>query len=175
VKGHGEGGETAPPRSVQEALLRGRDHARISVGEAAAAARCVLDALSLAATGVPASGHEVLRDATAWLERASALAEAEGSEARWLAGVADALDAEVARWEARGRDDPEARAVLRAFLGVREVLWEFGLRPDGGRTARGRARAAQSRPARAAERRPPRPAPPPMRASGRLERVPVEG
>jgi hypothetical protein len=40
----------------------------------------------------------------------------------------DALDHEVERWENRARDDVEARSVLRAFLGLREILWELGMR-----------------------------------------------
>ncbi len=46
--------------------------------------------------------------------------------------IIDALDAEISRWETRAQDDPEARAVLRAFLGLRELLWEFGLRRGRG-------------------------------------------
>ena len=38
------------------------------------------------------------------------------------------LDAEIARWENCSKDNADARAVLRAYLGVREVLWELGLR-----------------------------------------------
>ncbi|MGE4608242.1 MAG: hypothetical protein AAEJ52_15995, partial [Myxococcota bacterium] len=45
-----------------------------------------------------------------------------------LQSIANALDAEIARWEDRARDDSDARSVLRAFLGLRELLWEFGLR-----------------------------------------------
>ena len=52
----------------------------------------------------------------------------EGDSAGMLAKLAEALDGEIARWEIRARDDAEARSVLRAFLGLRELLWEFGIR-----------------------------------------------
>lgn len=38
-----------------------------------------------------------------------------------------ALEAEIKRWEQRSQTDPDARPVLRAFLGLRELLWELGL------------------------------------------------
>lgn len=42
-----------------------------------------------------------------------------------------ALEAEILRWETRSKTDPDARPVLRAFLGLREILWEFGVRAPG--------------------------------------------
>lgn len=44
--------------------------------------------------------------------------------------LATAIDAEIGRWEKRSKTDPDARPVLRAFLGLREVLWELGMRED---------------------------------------------
>jgi hypothetical protein len=67
-----------------------------------------------------------------------------------LASIAEALDIEIARWEKRARDDLDARAVLRAFLGLREILWEVGVRP--------RPKRARQRP-----------------AGRRIQRVPVQG
>lgn len=156
--------DPAPPRSAEDALLRARDHGRRALAEASCAARCLLDAASLATTGVPAEGHESLRRAALWLERAAGAAGAApgGEAARWLDAVAAALDEEIGRWEARSESDPEARAVLRAFLGVRELLWEFGLRrrsPQDSPEARGGAGAA-------ARERP---------AAAHIQRVPVEG
>ncbi len=95
------------------------------------------------------------------------------------------LDDEIGRWETRGRDDPEARAVLRAFLGVREILWEFGLRPSRAErresgppepprhepSAPAATNAADETPSDALRaRRAARRAPP-----ARIERVPVKG
>ncbi len=161
------------PRTVEEALARARKHARTALAEAVLAARCVLDAASLGATGIPAEGHEALRRAVHGLDRAARAASsgADAETARWLANVTDALDAEVARWEARSHVDPDARAVLRAFLSVRELLWEFGLRRGSDEPQRGPAPAkpARSRAAATARR--------PQRRAGaaRLERVPVDG
>ena len=41
-----------------------------------------------------------------------------------------AIDAEINRWEQRSRTDPDARLVLRAFLGMRGLLWEVEIRSD---------------------------------------------
>lgn len=158
------GPRTPAPHRLEEALLRVRDHARAATAEAALAARALLDAASLGASGVPAAGHEPLRGALRWLEDLAA--NAGGSEGRrWLSALSDALDAEIARWEARSRSDPEARGVLRAFLGLRELLWELGLQapapPDAPATAPPRAPTRRPATRRAASRR--------------LERVPIDG
>ncbi len=164
------GGGDTTPRSFEESLARAREHARIALAEAVLAARCMLDAASLGATGVPAEGHEALRRTAQWLDRAAAAASggAHADVARWLETVSDALDAEVARWEARSRIDPDARAVLRAFLSVRELLWEFGLRRSPG--------SAQPHPESAPQARVAVPARRPLRRgrSVRLERVAVD-
>jgi hypothetical protein len=83
-----------------------------------------------------------------------------------LRSIAEALDAEVARWQARAESDPEARAVLRAFLGLRELLWEFGIRPetDANQNDPSSARAAR-KVGRANSRR---------RKAPRVQRVTVE-
>jgi hypothetical protein len=86
-----------------------------------------------------------------------------------LSALAEALDAEIARWEARARDDAEARAVLRAFLGVRELLWELGLRRRD--SAPAGPEAERRAPTSGAASRSPRP----VRRRARVQRVPVEG
>ena len=165
--GGGARRESAAPASAEEALARAREHARLALAEAAAALRCLLDAASLAATGAPAEAQTGLRRAAEWLARVEALTREVG-ERRWLEEVAAALDAEIARWEASSRDDPEARAVLRAFLGVREILWEIGLRPRDRR--RGGAPPASSEPRAAADSS----APLPRVGARRLERVTIQ-
>lgn len=194
---HGGDGRTRLP-PFEAALQRALRHARSAAAEAARAAGALLDAASLGATGVPAGRHEALRPALRWLETL-----ADGDDARdgrrWLAALAAALDAEIERWEARSRTDPEARGVLRAFLGLRELLWELGVRAaPGAPEAAPRPRSAP----RGSAARGPRPrtpaAPEPatrepatreaatreaaaraQRARGtrmrRLERVPIEG
>ena len=94
--------EASPPR-FEDALARARHHARAAAAEAAQAARALLDAAALGATGVPAAGHEPLRGALRWLDEIAARGErADGMS--WLAALGDALDAEIARWAAQGFD-----------------------------------------------------------------------
>jgi len=99
----------------------------------------------------------VLGGAARWLDSLARGASPEtGADLALTHALAGALDAEIARWEARAAQDPDARAVLRAFLGVRELLWELGVRPST---------SSQPTPApeKAAARR------------KRVERVPVQG
>ncbi len=142
----GQGASAEP--SVEEALARARRHARAAVGEGLEAVRALLEAAALATPGVPTGAQRLLSLASDALQE---LAATLGAEDRVTQA---ALDAEIARWEARARDDTEARAVLRAFLGLRELLWELGVRPEGGARARGAKRA---------------------RARRKVERVPVQG
>jgi hypothetical protein len=151
------------PRSAEEALHRAGDHARRAAAEALAALRALVDAGALVATG--AASDEV-RGLAALAQRldeaAAALRDGSGPEGL-VKALADALDTEIARWESRSASDPDARAVLRAFLGLRELLWELGVRAPGAPPAPGGS-ATRDRPAR-----------PPRRAGGRVERIPVEG
>ena len=148
------------PADAAEALDLARRHARRAVVEALEALRALLDAASLAATGRPSDASLRLAPVASLLEDLIAQL---GRERRAGGGglpdaLAEALDQEIERWEARAVDDPEARAVLRAFLGLRELLWEFGIR--------GGARREPSAPAREPARRRPR---------ARVQRVRVEG
>lgn len=124
----------APPTSIEEAMGRARLHSRAALSEALAAAHALLDAASLGVRGEAAGSHGALGQLSRALEQASLqLSEDNGR----LAGpvveaILDALEAEISRWEKRSADDSEARAVLRAFLGLREILWEFGIRRHDG-------------------------------------------
>ena len=84
-----------------------------------------------------------------------------------LRSIAEALDAEIARWETRAKTDPEARAVLRAFLGLRELLWEFGIRrePDASESGETSKPAARKKGHSTSTRR----------KKPRVQRVTVEG
>jgi len=186
---HGRGTRTAPPpRSADEAMARARQHGLAALAESALALRALVDAASLAATGAPSDAHAAIAGASTWLDQiAEQLQTGAGrSGAPWLDAVARVLDAEIERWETRGRDDPEARAVLRAYLGVREILWEFGLRPahndqserearkpseDAG--MRNSASRPEETPLDSRRARVPRPSPRAPRV--RIERVPVKG
>ncbi len=164
-----------PPRTLDEALERARRHGLAALAESASAARALVDAAALAATGAPSDAHDRLAAATEWLDAAAERAGAGRPLGPWLDAVSDALDDEIERWEEKSRVDPEARAVLRAFLGVREILWEFGLRARDGAAASPTAddlRAPRATPVETARTRSPRAARP---GGARLQRVPVEG
>ncbi len=163
----------APPATVEEALERALRHGRNAAAEALAAARALVDALSLATAGRPPAERSALGLAAQALDAcADLLAGSEGGGAdALLSAVADALDAEIARWEARASDDGDARAVMRAFLGLREILWELGVRRGTGAGEAG-AKPAPGPRAAGAPRRSARAPGPPRR---RVQRVPVEG
>ncbi|HVP31469.1 MAG TPA: hypothetical protein VMW35_20165 [Myxococcota bacterium] len=169
-RGEARGDSADAPRTVAQALARARAHGRAAMAEALLGLRAVLDAAALAATGEPSEAHPPLaRLARAAEELAASLREEAGAPSTLVAAIAEALDAEIARWEERAADDPDARAVLRAYLGLREMLWEIGVRrPRRGGAA---AEAAES-PSEAETARPRRPRRGPRR---RLERVPLQG
>jgi hypothetical protein len=162
--------ERTSPSTPAEALAEARLHAQRAAAESAAALRALLDAATLAARGEPASAGRLAPLAEA-LERIAAWLHPEGDQSgdAVLRALADGLDAEIARWEAKSREDPEARSVLRAFLAVREVLFEMSTRFSTPRQEEpeapipGDTEERSPRPTRA--RRPRR----------RVERVSVEG
>ena len=159
----GPAADASPPASALAALERAREHARRAVSEALNALHAVVDAASLAATGAPAEAHRGLALLARTLDDMAA-AVGQGEGASLLAAVADALDAEIDRWEQRAEADPEARAVLRAYLGLRELLWELGVRRPA------RAQAATAKPnARSSPRGDG------ARRRSAIQRVPLEG
>ena len=131
--GAGEESElaSASPRTVQEALGQARRHARAALAEMVATLRALLDAASLAGAGVPSDEQQRLSGLAATLDALAAQIAPDGTAEGppLLAAVYEALDDEIERWEERSRNDPDARPVLRAFLGLREILWELGVRP----------------------------------------------
>lgn len=147
--------------TVEEALARAREHGRLAAAETLSAIQALLDAAALAASGQPLRAHRQLGPLARVLERLASDLARRGSEGPepLLAAIAEALDVEIARWEKRAREDPDARSVLRAFLGLREILWELGVRSErsAGRPRPGPQRA-RARPARS-----------------RVQRVPVQG
>ncbi len=163
--------DRSPPSTPAEALAEARAHARRAAAESAAALRALLDAATLTARGEPAAAGRLAPLAEA-LERIADWLHPEGGQSgdAVLRALADGLDAEIARWEAKSREDPEARSVLRAFLAVREVLFEMSTRFAAPPREE---EVAEPEPADTAER-PPRPARA-RRARRRVERVAVEG
>jgi hypothetical protein len=171
-------GGAPPPVTVSEALERARRHARAAGVELAATARALLDAASLGVSGQPSDAHApVAAIATAIDELAAHWAD--GSSAvpgPVVDAILGALDVEIARWEKQSTDDPDARAVLRTFLGVREILWEFGLRPSAEANSNTGAGARSTRRAGGGAARPSRKAhPKPEKPPRRVQRIEVQG
>jgi hypothetical protein len=158
-RGPAGSGRDGGAQSAEEALGRAARHARVALAEAVLAARALADAAALAATGRPLASDGVLGGIARSLEDvAEGLAAGiDGPAASLLTAVSEALESEIARWEERAREDADARAVLRAYLGLREILWELGVRGARGGEARGARPGAGSR------------------GGGRVQRVPVDG
>lgn len=165
------GAPRSAPADVSEALARARQHARSAASEAVSAVHALLEALALATSGLPSDASRLLAPLARLLESlAQGLApDSDAVSAPLLTALAEALDAEIARWEARARDDAEARAVLRAFLGVRELLWELGLRRPERKRKTPDAAPGGSGPGEGP------PAPRPVRRRPRVQRIPVQG
>jgi hypothetical protein len=122
----------ASERALEEALARARRHAKSAIAEVLETFRALLDAASLASSGAPADAHPLFESIDRWIAGASRSWAAEGGHSGGIAAeIAEALEQEIARWEQRAKSDDDARPVLRAFLGLREVLWELGVRAAG--------------------------------------------
>ncbi len=158
------------PERASEAVARAQRHAHAAIAEALASLGALLDASSLALSGEAATSSALLGPMARILERLRAEFDKRTTTAEvaaLLRSIAEALDAEIARWEARAETDPEARAVLRAFLGLRELLWEFGIRRESDADESGETpkRAARKKGrSTSARRKPPR-----------VQRVTIEG
>lgn len=128
----GTGHRGPAPQTVTEALERASLHGRAAAAESLAMLRALLDAAALASGGTPAESSGIFGPPGRLIDD---LAAQLGGEvplpSSVLSAIAEALDVEIARWEQRASEDADARAVLRAFLGLREVLWEFGVRAGG--------------------------------------------
>lgn len=133
--------------SVRLAVERAAQHAGRALSEAVASARALLDAASIGVSGETAETHPHLSEIAQALDQLSEALSGEptslGSAA--LSALLAALDSEISRWEARSETDNDARAVLRAFLGLREFLWELGLRKKAAEGASAKTDARNSR------------------------------
>jgi len=122
-----------PPDSVEQALARAASHARNALAEALAACRALLAAGSLVAARGPTGASAGFATLARMLEEIETeltrgREQSPTYTAPLVGALAEALDAEIARWEQRAERDADARAVLRAFIGLRELLWELGVR-----------------------------------------------
>ena len=143
-----------PPETIEEALARSLQHARNSASEALLATRALMDALSILLANEPVARHA---------QPNSPIANLAGAIERWagtlrgpepdrsspgLPEVLGALEIEIDRWARRSQNDPNARTVLHAFIGMREILWEFD--PPVGRSVHPRS-ARRKQPVRSAQ------------------------
>ncbi|MEE3326049.1 MAG: hypothetical protein VX252_01805 [Myxococcota bacterium] len=116
-------------QSVEEALAQSRKHARMALSEVLRSISYLIDA---AALGLGAGQNPILD--SGWTSLVGAIDET----ARKLAGVQihstqedrvaeilAALELEISRWEDRAHRDTHAQAVLLAFTGLREMIWEI--------------------------------------------------
>lgn len=116
---------------AEEALHRARVHLQRATLEGLEAARALVQAAMATGGLSDASGNSWVGDIQRNLEELIAGLRENGSFSLPPAlakPLAEALDVEIKRWELRSSTDPDARVVLRAFLGLRELLWEFGMR-----------------------------------------------
>ena len=117
-------------QEFDEAVGRAREHLRRATLEGLEAATALLEAASLVSGTGPAT-EGLSADLLRGIERVLQGLRSEGRFAfpEAVTGpLEEALAREIARWEIRSKSDPAARPVLRAFLGLRELLWELGMR-----------------------------------------------
>ncbi len=159
--------------SIRQAFDRALQHAQLAMAEGVAGARALLDVASIGVLGEPAQSHRNLAELARTLDQIEAALSSEAPSFRnaALSTLLGAVDREVTRWEVRSQRDPEARAVLRAFLGMREVLWELGVRKpepqerdSSRRRPRSDGRSTSHNPADRAQRR-----------SSRVQRIKIQG
>lgn len=150
--------------SVRQAIERAAHHAGLALAQGVASARALLDAASIGVTGESAQTHQHLSEFARALDQIGEALSGENSPLSntALSALLEALDSEIARWEIRSQTDADARAVLRAFLGLREFLWELGLRP----------KAAESEPKAPAESGS---QPETVRRRPRVQRIEIDG
>jgi len=118
---------------VGEALERAQTHFKNATREGLEVVRALLEAAQRASEGSDARASsltgELKRSFDEWA--ASLDPERLTKIPRSLAEpLAKALDAEIGRWERLSKTDETARPVLRAFLGLRELLWELRTRTE---------------------------------------------
>ena len=118
--------------SVQEALERSLQHAGLALAEGVLSSRALLDVASLGISGEPAEDQPHLAEFARTLDQIADALSGKSPSLRtaFLGVILDAVESEIARWEVRSSSDEDARSVLRAFIGLREILWEMGIRRD---------------------------------------------
>lgn len=140
---------------AEEALHRARTHLQRATLEGLEAARALVQAGMHTSGLARATGDSWVEKLQRSLEELIAELRENGSfslPAVLAEPLAEALEVEIERWELRSSTDPDARVVLRAFLGLRELLWELGMRHGTTSTSDG-SRSNSSSPAAARPKR----------------------
>lgn len=134
--------------SVRQAIERATHHAGLALAEGVASTRALLDAASIGVTGESAQTRPHLAEFAKALDQISDALSGQASSisSSALTALLEALETEISRWEVRSKTDDDARAVLRAFLGLREFFWELGVRPKAGEGDRPLAKRDPQRP-----------------------------
>jgi hypothetical protein len=117
--------------AAQEALHRARIHLQRASLEGLEAARALVQAGMHTSGLTSATGDSWVGNVQRSLEELIAELRENGSfilPSAIAEPLAKALEVEIKRWELRSLTDSDARVVLRAFLGLRELLWELGMR-----------------------------------------------
>lgn len=119
---------------VDEALERARSHFLRAALEGIEATRALAEAAARSSGLAEGGGDSILENLQRTLENLRKVIRENASvifPSRLTEPLADALEIEIERWERRSRTDEDARSVLRAFLGLRELLWDLGMRREG--------------------------------------------
>lgn len=116
---------------VDQAITRARVHVGNAARESVAAIAAILEAGGRASGLDPEQTERLAAQvARRFEEQVGLLRDGALFPASLSKPLEEALAREIERWEKRSQRDPDARAVLRAFLGLRELLWELGLARD---------------------------------------------
>ena len=117
------------PQSVEEALAQSRQHARLALSEVLRSISCLIDAAALALGAgqnpILDSGWTSLVNAIDEVARKLAGVQVNEPRAEGVSEILAALEQEILRWEDRATHDAHAQAVLIAFVGLREMVWEM--------------------------------------------------
>lgn len=119
----------------QDAIHRARRHLRNAAREGLEASRALIEAALLTGSLAEAADSDgrggVAAEVKATLDAWIATLESDQAfrmPSAFAEPLQRALKIEIDRWERRSAEDEAARPVLRAFLTLRELLWEFGMR-----------------------------------------------
>ncbi len=116
---------------VDQAIARARVHVGNAARESVAAIAAILEAGGRASGLDPEQTERLAAEVARRFEaQVGRLREGALFPSSLAGPLEEAMAREIERWEKRSQRDPDARAVLRAFLGLRELLFELGVARD---------------------------------------------